>query len=89
MNDAITDWLKELGTVPNMLEPAERIGAVLHGLYLEGDRIPDAAELYDGLRWIAAHSNKPAVERLGMMQKLLDLESPAIVDLEQFTGWKS
>jgi hypothetical protein len=88
MNDAIADWLKELSAVPDMIEPAERIGGVLRGLYLEGDRIPDAAELYDGLRWIAAHSNKPALERLGMMRKLLDLEGPAIVDLAQFTGWK-
>jgi hypothetical protein len=87
MNDAINNWLAELSAVPNMIEPAERIGGVLRSLYLEGNDNPHAVELFDGIVWITSHREKSAVERLAMIDKLLSLETPAIVDMKEFSKW--
>lgn len=88
--DAIIDsWLEELAALPGMAGQVELMREGFDELYRQGDDSPDHAEFFEGLRWIAAHTNKTAIERLEMMSKLYEREGhPVILDMREFTGWK-
>jgi hypothetical protein len=86
---AINSWLEELAVIPDMAGHIEPLRAGLEELYRKGDDSPDHAEFFEGVRWIAAHTNKTAIERLEKIIELRRLEGhPVILDMQLFTGWK-
>jgi hypothetical protein len=88
MSLTIAVWLAELSTLPNMGEHVEELWEELHELYREGDHVPDAVELFDGIEWIAARQDKTPVERLKQVARLIKLDGRVILDMKTFTGWK-
>jgi hypothetical protein len=87
MNDAVKNWLDQVTAVQFLCSHIEPIRDALNKRYKEGDTKPDAAQLWDGIVWITSHQEKSAIERLAMIDKLLSLETPVIVDMREFTKW--
>jgi hypothetical protein len=88
MNQAVAEWLDELSVVPNMSDHVMGpLRESFHALYREGDDNPHAAELFDGIVWIAAHRDKTPVERLEQMMRLSELDGQFILDMQEFTKW--
>jgi hypothetical protein len=90
MHDAaINAWLQELATMSGMAGQVELMLKGFDELYRAGDDSPDHAEFFEGIRWIAARTNKTAIERLAMMHKLYQLEGRVTLslpaDLEQLS----
>jgi hypothetical protein len=83
--DALKDFGLELWT--HDPQSAQEYTSMIEEVRRESHFNKYARNLLLACAWIAGHTEKTIVERLDKMIALGELETPAIINLQHWTGW--